>query len=255
MIVADNGSTDDSVAITEGFQQRLPNLRIVDASARQGPSYARNVGARAAIGDALAFCDADDEVGSGWLAAMGEALRKHDLVACRTDMHKLNPPWATRARGLIQQDGLPRSGYPPYLPHAGGGTLGIRRSLHESVGGFHESLQHLHDNDYCFRLQLAGAELHFVPDAVMHIRFRHSLWAMYRQSRGWAEYEVLLSKRYQSLGVRKARAWRSYLAKWPHLLRRPSLIRSRSGRARLAWQLGWQIGLLYGSIKHKTPPV
>ena len=35
---------------------------------------ALNVGAAAARGEALAFCDADDEVGQGWVAAMGEAL-------------------------------------------------------------------------------------------------------------------------------------------------------------------------------------
>src|SRR6266545_10527 len=74
VIVADNGSTDSSVAIAESYKKRLPHLRIVDASDRRGAGHARNVGAAAAAGDLLAFCDADDEVAPGWLSAMGQAL-------------------------------------------------------------------------------------------------------------------------------------------------------------------------------------
>ncbi|MEB3178485.1 MAG: glycosyltransferase, partial [Nostocaceae cyanobacterium] len=44
IIVADNGSTDDTVAIVQEYQKRLDNLRIIDASARPGVAYARNVG-------------------------------------------------------------------------------------------------------------------------------------------------------------------------------------------------------------------
>ena len=92
VIIADNGSTDDSIAIVERYRHRLPHLRIVDASARKGQPYALNVGAQAASGEALVFCDADDEVGPGWLAAMGEALSKYDFVACRFETKKLNSP-------------------------------------------------------------------------------------------------------------------------------------------------------------------
>ena len=55
VIVADNGSTDGSAAIAEQYRSRLPSLRVVDASARRGQAYARNVGAKAARGVALAF--------------------------------------------------------------------------------------------------------------------------------------------------------------------------------------------------------
>lgn len=70
------------------------------------------------------------------------------------------------------------------------------RVLHEAVGGFDESLPYLHDTDYCWRIQLAGTELHFVPEAVVHIRTRHTLPGIFRQARNWAEYNVLMYKRY-----------------------------------------------------------
>src|SRR5687767_27975 len=59
VIVADNGSSDDSRSVVERFRDRLPALRIVDASAKRGQPYALNVAAREARGTALAFCDAD----------------------------------------------------------------------------------------------------------------------------------------------------------------------------------------------------
>jgi glycosyltransferase involved in cell wall biosynthesis len=67
VVVANNRCTDNSIAIVRSYQSKIPNLRIVDASERQGQPYALNIGAEAALGEALAFCDADDVVGEGWL--------------------------------------------------------------------------------------------------------------------------------------------------------------------------------------------
>ena len=187
VIVADNGSTDDSVRIVERFRERVPKLRTVDSSDRRGAAYARNVGAQAATGEAFVFCDADDEVGPGWLAAMGEALCKHDFVANRMNFEKLNAPWVAKVfKNHPQTNGLQRVWYPPYLLHAGGGGLGIKRSLHESIGGFDESLMRLMDTDYCFRVQHAGTKLHFVPNALMHVRCQEDAKARFHQARLWA---------------------------------------------------------------------
>ena len=48
VIVSNNGSTDETVAIVEQYQKKLPNLRIVDSSDQGGAAHARNVGALAA---------------------------------------------------------------------------------------------------------------------------------------------------------------------------------------------------------------
>src|SRR4029453_12454234 len=62
VIIADNGSTDGSLAIARQFQNDLPSLRVADASDRAGQAHAKNAAARIAQRDALRFCDADDEV-------------------------------------------------------------------------------------------------------------------------------------------------------------------------------------------------
>ena len=123
VIVADNGSTDGSREIVESYRGRLPGLQLVDASDRRGQAHARNLGAAAATGDAFLFCDADDEVAPGWLAALGRALAEHEFVACRYDNETLNPAWVRRTHLNPQRDGLTAYDYPPFLPHAGGGGL------------------------------------------------------------------------------------------------------------------------------------
>src|SRR3954451_24006623 len=93
VVVADNGSTDGTLAVADEFRGRVPRLVLVDASARPGQAYARNAGVRVATGDALLFVDADDEVEPQYVAAMADALQHHEFVAARFDSDSLNPAW------------------------------------------------------------------------------------------------------------------------------------------------------------------
>ncbi len=251
IILADNGSRDDSREVADKFRERLPNLRIIDASARRGQPFALNTAAAAATGDALLFCDADDEVGARWLAAMAEALEQHDFVACRIDATKLNAPHARASREGTQRDGLQRFPYPPYLPHAGGGTLGVKRWLHEAVGGFDEDLPATHDTLFCLRVQQLGAELHFVPKATMHVRFRHGFRGMFRQARTYGFYSTLVYKKARNLGTAPIpHPWRDAANVWAELLKRLPRNRSRDQWAAWIFRVGYRTGRLLGSIRH-----
>ena len=252
VIVADNGSTDGSMAILEQYKQKLANLRLVDASDRRGRAHACNVGVLAAAGEAIAFCDADDIVGAGWVAAMGEALSKYDFVACRLDCEKLNEPWTLKYRSLnLQSDGSIEYEYPPYLPHAAGASLGVKGSIHEAVGGFDETLLRLQDTDYCWKIQLAGTKLHFVPEAVIYYRFRHTIRGLYRQARLWGDYNVFLYKKYRALGMPQL-SWKASIKAWLHLLKRFPQILSKEDRAKWLWLLGWRVGRVQGCIRYRV---
>jgi glycosyltransferase involved in cell wall biosynthesis len=259
VVVVNNRSTDLSMSIVRSYQKLLPNLRIIDAFEQQGQPYALNTGIKAALGESVAFCDSDDVVGEGWIAAMGEALAMHEFVACRMDTEKLNSEWLQQSRGNSQLEDLPSIWYPPFMLHAGGGTLGIRRSLCLEVGEFDAGLPCLHDTDYCFRIQQRGVALHFVPEAVMHIRFRDSLLDIYRQARNYAKYNVKLSKRHRPIIAQTVkdllRPWVRYFRKWVRQARLLPLARNRVTRGKWVWSLGWQVGRLQGSLRHRVPPV
>lgn len=249
VIVADNGSTDGSRKIVERFGSRLPDLKWVDASQRRGAGYARNLGARHATGEALLFCDADDEVGDGWLSAMGRALQEHDFVASRLEPNKLSDPKLLTTRRCPQQQGLQLYTYPPFLPHAGTCGLAVKRSVHEAVGGFDESFIRLQDTDYCWRVQIMGVPLQFVPDALVHMRFRGDLHSSYRQAREWGEYNVKLYKKYRPQGMPKLSIRRG-VNTWVRLARRlPKELPSKR-RSRWVWDFNWALGRLRGTLKH-----
>lgn len=251
IIVSDNGSTDESPAIVARYQTQLSRLRVIDSSDRRGAAHARNAGAQAAQGEWLAFCDADDEVGPGWVAAIGQALAQHDFVASRFDIEKLNAPWVQRIHANPQQNEVQQYKYPPFLPHAGGSGLAVKRFVHEAVGGFDESMRLLEDTDYCWRIQLNGTPLHFVPEAVIHIRYRDNLKGTFSQACRWAEYNVLLYKKYRPLGMPEL-SWQSGLKGWQRLGRQLRRIRCRADYARWLWRFGWQFGRLRGSLKYRV---
>lgn len=250
VIVSDNGSTDNSVEIVEQYKERLPHLRIVNASDRKGAAHARNVGATAAKAEALAFCDADDEVAPGWVAAMGKALLKYNFVACRLDLEKLNEPWMVKYHPHPQEKGLQTFGYPSYLPHAGSCGIGVKRTIHEEVGGFDEALLRHQDTDYCWKIHLAGTELHFVPDAVVHYRYRPNLKELYRQRYLWAEYEVMLYKKYRQLGMPKL-SWKRSVRSWLGLFIRLPQILYLGSRSQWLANFACRWGRMQGSIKYK----
>ncbi|HVG08536.1 MAG TPA: glycosyltransferase [Thermoanaerobaculia bacterium] len=252
VIVADNGSTDGSLALVEQYENRIPGLRVVDASDRRGQAHARNAGSAAATGDVLLFVDADDQVAPGWLEAMAKALAQHDFVACRYDNQALNPAWVQRTHLNPQKDGVTRYDYPAFLPHAGGGGLGVRRSAHEEVGGFDESMPALEDTDYCWRLQLAGHELAFAPDAVVRIRHRHDPGSIFRQGVSYGKHNVLIYKKYRTRGMPRL-GWLPGALRWAKLLvKTPIMLLTHEGRARWLWQLGWRLGRLEGCWKYRV---
>lgn len=200
LVLADNGSDDRSLAIAQGYADRLP-LRIVDASAKRGAAFARNVGARACQSRLLGFVDADDAVAPEWLANVVHALTRHPAVASRFGKERLNPPNLRETRDLAQEHGLGAHNYAPFLPHAGGSGLAVHRRVHEEIGGFDESLLRLQDTDYCWRIQLAGYALHYEPSALLHVRFRPEGRTALSQAFTQGRYNGRLYYRYRSQGM------------------------------------------------------
>ncbi|MBD0337376.1 MAG: glycosyltransferase [Cyanobacteria bacterium Co-bin13] len=247
IIVADNGSTDATQSVVQRYQALLPHLRLVNAVGKQSAAFARNVGAQATAAPLLAFCDADDEVGEGWVAAIGTALKQHDFVASRFEHRKLNPPHLLQFRRPNQAKELMQH---PFLPHAGACGLGIKRSLHQQIGGFDEAIQFLEDNDYCWRLQLAGVSLQFVAEAVVHIRYRETLFASFFQAQQWGECSVLLYQRFLPQGY-PLFTWKDGWQEWFALAKRLLKVRSKGTLAKWLRDLGWRIGRVKGALKYR----
>ncbi|WP_062133847.1 glycosyltransferase [Demequina aestuarii] len=197
VIVSDNGSDDLTAAVAHDHGARLPDLTVIDSTARRGPSAARNSGAAHARGAVLAFCDADDVVSPGWLASLVRALDTADAVAGAFEHRRLNPP---RAIAVSWNTDIPiRLASWPDLPAGASSNLAITTEAFRALGGFDEDLATCEDIDLCWRAQLAGYRLAFAHDAVVHERKRSGLRATYRQSVAYARGTHALELKHREL--------------------------------------------------------
>ncbi|MCT1385966.1 glycosyltransferase [Brachybacterium sp. p3-SID1565] len=193
VIVVDNGSTDGTVATVQEWIRSSPHVavgvRVVDASSAPGIPAARNAGARAADGRVLAYCDADDEVQPGWVAAIAHGVKGTSLAGGRLIAFE---PDGT-CRGDLFSGPVTTS----YLPHIGGANFALERKTYFEVGGFDESLPRygFDDVDFSWRMQEAGHQIVYLPDAVVHFSLsgaRASVRKRFQLGKG----RVLMAKRF-----------------------------------------------------------
>ncbi len=253
VLLVDDGSSDATRTIFAAHAARLPRARVVEGAGGRGASRARNLGAAHAAAGALAFCDADDIVGPGWLDALSASLARGPLATGPLLLDRLNPPWLAGARSGTHEaadHAPPTAGWHPF---AIGANLGVRREVFLELGGFDEALLATEDMDFSWRARLAGHALEFNPDAVVHYRLRGSLWTSFRQAWFYGRWYVLLARKHAAAGYRAeawsprrvARGWRRTLALVP------AACRDRSARVRFCFETGTHLGRLEGSIRHR----
>jgi glycosyltransferase involved in cell wall biosynthesis len=250
VIVADNGSSDETPTVALSFADRLPGLRVVDAADRPGSAHARNVGVASSHGRFLVFADADDVVDGRYVGAMAEGLRRHAAVAARIDWTMLNT--GGTARGLPTDQGAGVSGgFFGWLPFAFGGAFGIRRATFEMVGGFDATVARADDVELCWRLGLAGVPLTFLPDAVVHYRLRPGVRTTYRQGRANGRDAPRLYARYRAEGMPR-HSGRAATRFWLGPLRACARCRTRQDAITCAGLIGLRVGIVEGSIRHRV---
>jgi glycosyltransferase involved in cell wall biosynthesis len=200
VVVADNGSTDGSPELAAAWEDRLPALRVIDASRCRGAGATRNAAARVARGHVFAFCDADDVVQPGWVDAYATAAEQHDLAAGAIFHFSDKGPVAPFRREPSTEAPVVLD----FLPFADAANLMVVREAFEAVGGFPEDLERSGDVDLSWRLQLAGYKLHFEPGAIVAKRDKAHLEDLWRQEVSWGAADVELFLRFREHGLRRS---------------------------------------------------
>jgi len=249
IVIADNGSSDGTRELIDSRRAHFPHLTLLDASDAPGQAHALNCGLRIASGDALLLLDADDVVAPGYLRSMVSALGQHEFVAARLDCETLNAPWlqASRPPSQTHDVGVQLG----FLPAAAGCSLGFRRSVYAETGAFDESFGAGNDIEFCWRYQLNGGRIQFVPEAVVRYRYRSDLRAIFRQARGYGASGPRLYQRFRGRGMPR-RPPRAALKFWGGPLRRLLHARSRADQASLVFTAGFRVGLLEGCAESKV---
>lgn len=171
LLVVDNGSTDEGPQIAGAAGARvLPGAQLSIAALR-------NLGARHAQGDWLAFVDADVEVPPNWLTLWQELWQtdRVDVLALDCDTPP-QAPWFARVWQRRTLSGVRGQQRRDWLPTA---NLCLSREWFERVGGFDERLRTGEDKDFGLRLSSAGARL---------LSFSRPLSWHWGYERNWSEW-------------------------------------------------------------------
>jgi GT2 family glycosyltransferase len=175
-IVVDNGSADGSPEVARALGARVVIIEHVRVS------ELRNRGARLASGAFLAFVDADNEIGPGWIDAAVQNLQD-DAVGATGALY-LPPPdgtWVQRAYGQLRGRTRQRAD----VEWLGSGNLVVARRAFDAVQGFDAALEACEDVDFCRRLRAHGFRLlgdprllsvHHGDPRSLPVLFRSELW-------------------------------------------------------------------------------
>ena len=247
VVVADNGSTDDTVAVATAWANRLPHLRVVDAQGPATVAHGRNVGAQHARGEFVLFCDADDRVHPEWARELAGCLGMYDAVGARTLLINASrePEVEVGELGLASVHG--------HLSYALGGNCGLRRGWFLRLGGFDLSYDGGHEEvDFFWRLQEAGGILGYAPRAVLDYRQRTTLRGLFRQRRRFAVSSILLWTRFNESAELTPVSFSGSLRHCVRaLLQLPRLMR-RATRTDYVASSGWVCGLVEGHLRYRV---
>lgn len=249
VIVVDNASADGTAVIAERWRAWLPKLKVVNASEARGAGYARNVGVELSSGELVLFCDADDVVDDGWLAAMTQALQSSPTVGGSIEREALNDAAAIAAR-----PGSPGSMHNTlgFLPFPLTANCGLRKYVWSALGGFSLRFAYGSDDvDFFWRAQLLGYECAYVPDSVVYYRLRASDRARARQIFEYGRSHPRLFRMFEDHGMPRT-PLANVLCEWWWLASHPhDLLRSPERRAVWITKCSLRLGRFVGSLQNR----
>jgi len=250
VVVVDNRSTDGTAAVVTERARSWPRLRLVTADDRGDKAYAVNTAVGATDADALAFTDADDVVGPGWIAAMGDALRRAEFVTGPLELDLLNPEWLVHSRGRRGEE-APVAVFEGLFPFARGNNYGLTRATWERVGPLPEAAFPTEDMQLSLDAHRAGIELVGVPEALVHYRYRTDPRSLWRQGYSYGAGRCRIVRDLIDHGDDRPgrfagwRSWLWLLACLPRTL-------TATGRVTWTWVAANRIGQLVGSAHHRV---
>lgn len=182
LIVVDNNSTDGTADVIREHARADPRLHYV-FEARQGVSYGRNAGIRAAGAEIIAFTDDDVAVDNCWIREIKAVFARHSEYGCIGGRVLpcwpfAPPPWLTESHwaplALLDYGGAQAIGAenPKCLITA---NMAVRRSVFEKVGYFEPALQKtkgatcsMEDREIQERYWRAGGRCRFDPALIVY---------------------------------------------------------------------------------------
>ncbi|GHU93802.1 glycosyl transferase [Bacteroidia bacterium] len=226
VIIADNGSTDSSVAFLE---QHFPQIPLFKFDQNYGFTGGYNRAIELVDSQYVVLLNSDIEVHPDWLQALILHMDSHpQTAACMPKMlsleHKTQFEYAGAAGGFIDFLGYPfcrgrilattENDTGQYntvrdVFWATGACMVVRTSVYKALGGLdNDFFAHMEEIDLCWRMQNAGYKIQCVPTSWVHhvgggtlpnnhprklfFNYRNNLLMLYKNLPNSSLYSLLL---------------------------------------------------------------
>ena len=188
VVVADNGSSDDSISF---LQSNFPSVKIISSLTNEGFAGGYNWALKHIDAEYYVLLNSDVEVTPNWISPMVDLMESDiKIAACQPKILAQKEPkyfeYAGASGGWIDSFGYPFSRgrifdiceqdlgqYNNAVPifWASGASLMIRSHVFHEMSGFDTYFfAHQEEIDLCWRIQLAGYKIYVCPDAkVFHV--------------------------------------------------------------------------------------
>lgn len=186
VVVADNGSTDQSLEVLE---KEFPSVRVIRLDRNYGFAEGYNRALEQVSADYFMILNSDVDVEPGWMNPLVDLLETNpDIAACQPKILSVQQPdrfdYAGAAGGWLDAFGYPfargrifdhcesdQGQYNNSAPifWASGAALFIRATVFREVGGFDPYFfAHQEEIDLCWRIQRKGYKIYACPRSVVH---------------------------------------------------------------------------------------
>jgi len=214
IIVADNGSTDNSISF---LKEDYPQVRIIDNKENLGFAEGYNKALKEVDADYYVLLNSDVEVTPLWINPIIELMEKDQSIACcqpkiLSYLEKNKFEYAGAAGGYIDYLGYPfcrgrvfndteedKGQYDDEkeIFWATGASLFVRANIYNKLGGLdNDFFAHQEEIDFCWRVKNAGYKVYYCPKSVCYhlgggtlnktspfktfLNFRNNLYLLYK---------------------------------------------------------------------------
>ncbi|HID40416.1 MAG TPA: glycosyltransferase [Calditrichaeota bacterium] len=187
VVVADDGSTDNTPQLIKEIQAKDEFTLRYFTQQKKGPGAARNLGMEKAKGDFFIFIDSDVILPSAWLKNIAEAVNREQADAFGgpdTYLKSFSP--LLKAINYTMTSFITTGGLrgkkgkmlAKYYPRSF--NMGLSKALWQKIGGFHPRY-YGEDIEFSNRIINAGAKVIFIEAAYLYHKRRTNLRKFFSQ--------------------------------------------------------------------------
>jgi cellulose synthase/poly-beta-1,6-N-acetylglucosamine synthase-like glycosyltransferase len=198
VIVVDDGSTDGTRQVVQGYE-----VTLLDQS-HEGPAAARNRGVAASSGEVVLFTDADCVPAPDWIDEMARPFQDQDVVGVKG-------AYRTRQRGVMPrfvqceyEERYERMAKLKQIDFIDTYSAGYRRQIFLTEGGFDTDYPDasVEDQELSFRLAERGYKMVFNPRAIVYHRHPETLRAYFGRKFNIGYWKVRVLRRHPGKALR-----------------------------------------------------